>query len=139
MSKKKSKKRRQLQVISPYNGSVVKPFAVGGSKDAHCPVVLISAPKLTPSESTPQPHPPDVGVYVGDPPVFLLTVAEWQARDQMKRGEAELLFGNQPQRGIPLVHKPLTREIELGSGLPHYSKSKVRQSPVPPSVCSTAS
>ena len=54
---------------------------------------------------------------MGDPPVFLFEVAEWQARDKMKLGEAELLFGNKPERGIRLVNKPTIQERELGSGL----------------------
>lgn len=35
----------------------------------------------------------------------------------MKLGEAELLFGNKPERGIRLVNKPTIQERELGSGL----------------------
>lgn len=53
---------------------------------------------------------------MGDPPVFLFTVAEWQARDKMKLGEAEILFGKR-ERGIRLVNKPTIQERELGSGL----------------------
>ena len=72
-------------------------MAEGGSKKSHSPAI--------PSASTPQPRSYDVKVFVGDPPIYLFSVPEWEARDNIKRRDAEVLNSGTRQRGIRLVPK----------------------------------
>jgi hypothetical protein len=95
----------------------LKPLAAGGSKDPHSTVVPISEFGLTPAASTPQLHPSTVNVFAGDPPIFLFSVPEWEARDRIRRHEAVVMKTRRGARGIALVPKRETHEVEQGSGL----------------------
>jgi hypothetical protein len=96
---------------------LLKPLAAGGSKDSHGLVIQISDFRLTQAAFTPQPHPSTVNVFAGDPPIFLFSVPEWEARDRIRRHEAIVMKTRTGARGIAVVPKRETHEIEQGSGI----------------------
>jgi hypothetical protein len=95
---------------------LVKPLAEDGFKDSHGPVIPTSECGLAKSASTPQPY-PEIRVFIGDSPVCVFSVPEWEARDSIRRREATVLNTRSGMRGIFLVPKPDTHETQQSGGL----------------------
>jgi hypothetical protein len=128
VSKKKRRKRIKFSNSHQYNSSALelqsspgeslppspppreatKPLALGGDKDSHGPAVL-------PFNSAPPLYPADVRVFVGDPPLYIRSIPEWQARDHIHRREAVVIRTSARIRGIRLVKPAVTHELQQGS------------------------
>ena len=96
---------------------LLKPLAAGGSKDSHGPVIQISDFRLTQAASKPQPCPSDVNVFAGDPPRYLFSIPEWEARDRIRRHEAVVMKTRAGARGIAVVPKRGPHAVEQGGSL----------------------
>ncbi len=94
-----------ISISSASREEAVQPLAIGGAKDSHGPAVL-------PIDSAPQLYPADVRVFVGDPPLYIRSIPEWQARDHIRRGEATVLRTSAKLRGIRVSPKYIKRAGE---------------------------
>jgi hypothetical protein len=134
VSKKKTRKRR----IQRYNRSaatrskgeqsnallLVTPLAEGVVKE-HSHVFQISEFRLTQAASTPQPHSREVRVYVGEPPAFLFSVDEWEARDRIRNCEVEYIRSASDRAASGWYPETTPMRRSKAAVWPHWRKWRV--------------
>ena len=60
----------------------------------------------------PELHRPFVKVFIGDPPAFLFSVPDWEARDRIRRHEAREIWTGTRRRGIQVIPKTKARSTQ---------------------------
>jgi hypothetical protein len=61
----------------------------------------------------PELHRPFVKVFIGDPPSFLFSVPDWEARDRIRRHEAREIWTGTRRRGIQVIPKTKARSTQV--------------------------
>jgi hypothetical protein len=81
-------------------------LAAAATKDSH------GSSNTPPVRQQPELHRPFVKVFIGDPPSFLFSVPDWEARDRIRRHEAREIWTGTRCRGIQVIPKTKARSTQ---------------------------